>query len=373
MSTRPPIISAIAAAMPRNGTCSALMPATLSSSSIARCADEPGPPEPKVNSPGFCFAERDQLGERVHAEARAHQQHRGRIRDAADLHEVAHRIVGQLRIDRGRDRQRDVGEQQRVAVRLRAHDRLRAGGAARAAAVLDDDRLAELLGQFVGEQPRRDIGEGAGRERHDDADRPVRPVGLSEGASACHKGAKSCAKEQRASVHDGNPPFRHGRYQQIPPGTAALAAYLQCRNRGVMARLRRALVQALLAARAASSTSAILLAIVGFSGSLACASANFCRARLQVAAQQIRVADIVDHLRARPEDRERLAIGAVGKVVALEPVVGCGKPEPGFAVARQLFDGAAEMLFGEAVVLLAIVPLAERRGRRPDRRRAARP
>jgi len=55
MSTRPPTISPIAAAMPRNGTCSALMPAVSRNSSIAICADEPGPPEPKVNSPGFRF------------------------------------------------------------------------------------------------------------------------------------------------------------------------------------------------------------------------------------------------------------------------------------------------------------------------------
>ncbi len=56
MSTRPAMTSAIAAATPRNGTCSACTPARFSKSSIARCADDPGPPEPKVMPPGCCFA-----------------------------------------------------------------------------------------------------------------------------------------------------------------------------------------------------------------------------------------------------------------------------------------------------------------------------
>src|SRR5262249_44827756 len=71
-------------------------------------------------------------------------------------------------------------------------------------------------------------------------------------------------------------------------------------------------------------------------------------------------ADIVEHFRARPVDRERLAVGAVGQVVAAQPVVGGRKAEPGFAVARPRLDGAAEMLLGETVVALAVVALAER-------------
>ena len=47
----------------------------------------------------------------------------------------------------------------------------------------------------------------------------------------------------------------------------------------------------------------MLLAMVGFSGSFACASANFCRALRRSPRSRIRVADIVDHFRARPVDR----------------------------------------------------------------------
>ena len=125
------------------------MPATFSSSSIARCADDPGPPEPKVISPGFCFGERDELGERSRPKPGPHQQDRRRVGDAADLREVLDRIVRQVRIKPRRNRQRGVGQEQRVAVRRRANHQRGTGGAARAATVLDDHRLAELFGQLL--------------------------------------------------------------------------------------------------------------------------------------------------------------------------------------------------------------------------------
>ena len=148
---------------------------------------------------GLAFAERDQFGERAHAEAGAHDQERGRVRDAADEGKIAQRIVGQLRIDRRRYRERDIGEDKRVSVRLGARDGLRARRAAGAAAVLDDDRLAKLFGEFGGEEPRRDVGEGAGRERHDDADGAVRPAGLRE--RRAREEGREPGEQQRAAVN----------------------------------------------------------------------------------------------------------------------------------------------------------------------------
>ena len=174
--------SAIAAATPRNGTCSACTPARFSSSSMARCADDPGPPEPKVISPGLLLRQRHQLGERARPEAPGHQQDRGRIGDPADLRQIAHRIIGQVRIEAG-EMKRGVGEQKRVAVRRRAHHHRGAGCAAGAAAILDHHRLAELLRELVGDEPRGDIGERARHEGHDDTQHPVRPADLAEGRS----------------------------------------------------------------------------------------------------------------------------------------------------------------------------------------------
>ena len=52
-------------------------------------------------------------------------------------------------------------------------------------------------------------------------------------------------------------------------------------------------------------------------------------------------------------------VGAVGEIEALEPVVGRGKPEPGFGVARMQLDGLAEMPLGQTVVALPEIILAE--------------
>src|SRR5262249_26271433 len=53
------------------------------------------------------------------------------------------------------------------------HD-LRADDAARAAAVLDHHRLAEVVGERRHVAARRDVGAAAGRGRHDQPDRPLR-------------------------------------------------------------------------------------------------------------------------------------------------------------------------------------------------------
>ena len=60
--------------------------------------------------------------------------------------------------------------QERVAVGRRLGRRLGADHAAGAAAVLDDELLAEGLAELVGPGPGDDVGGAAGRERHDDLD-----------------------------------------------------------------------------------------------------------------------------------------------------------------------------------------------------------
>src|SRR5205085_3098237 len=69
--------------------------------------------------------------------------------------------------------------------------------------------------------------------------------------------------------------------------------------------------------------------------------------------------DIVENLGLRPEDRERFLVGAVGEFEAAQPVIRGRETQPGFAVTCRPLDRAAEVLFGETVVLLAIVPLAK--------------
>ena len=56
--------------------------------------------------------------------------------------------------------------------------------AARAAAVLDHDRLAELRRHLLEHDARDDVGRAARPERNDRADRPRRPICASRGAAA---------------------------------------------------------------------------------------------------------------------------------------------------------------------------------------------
>jgi hypothetical protein len=73
-----------------------------------------------------------------------------------------------------------VGDPERIAVRLRTCDRLGSEHAAGADAVVDDDLLAEPLGQPLSDNAGDGVGAAAGLERHDQADRTfARPALLA--------------------------------------------------------------------------------------------------------------------------------------------------------------------------------------------------
>ncbi|HWP89363.1 MAG TPA: hypothetical protein VNM70_15885, partial [Burkholderiales bacterium] len=71
--------------------------------------------------------------------------------------------------------------------------------AVRAAAVVDDHRHGEHLGQFFGEVPRSNVGRPARRERHDDADRHFRHP-LCIGKNRHETRAKHCDRNE--TLHD---------------------------------------------------------------------------------------------------------------------------------------------------------------------------
>src|SRR6185503_853982 len=65
----------------------------------------------------------------------------------------------------------DAADADRVAIGRRLGDHVRADVAARAGAVLDEDRLAPGLGPAIADQTRIDVGDAAHGKRHDDPDR----------------------------------------------------------------------------------------------------------------------------------------------------------------------------------------------------------
>ena len=103
-----------------------------------------------------------------------HRQERGVLGRQGDGREVPERIIGEI-ADGGRvHHQGGVHRgQERVAVRGGAGDLLGADHRVGAGPVLDHDRLPPILAHALGDHAREDVGRAAGRERHDDADRPA--------------------------------------------------------------------------------------------------------------------------------------------------------------------------------------------------------
>ena len=104
----------------------------------------------------------------------------GTRHDARDRRDVADEIEIELVVERRVDRVRRADQEERVAVRRRAHDRLGGDIAAGARPVLDDEWLAEPLRQPLTDQAREDVGRAAGGKADDDAHRPRR-IGLRPG------------------------------------------------------------------------------------------------------------------------------------------------------------------------------------------------
>jgi hypothetical protein len=119
----------------------------------------------------------DELGERVHRQVLVHDEHVRRLRGEGHGLETLDRIPLQVLEQRGIGRVvAGVGEQEGVPVRLGT--RHLAGGdvAAGATLVVDDDLLAEFLGQALGEQARGEVRRPARRGGHHQRHGPARVV-----------------------------------------------------------------------------------------------------------------------------------------------------------------------------------------------------
>ena len=97
--------------------------------------------------------------------------------DHADDRDVPDEIEIEVVIERRVDGGGRVGPEQRIAVGRRAHDRIGRDVAGGARPVLDDELLAEPLGERLTEQTHEDVGAAAGRIADDAAHRPGR-IGL---------------------------------------------------------------------------------------------------------------------------------------------------------------------------------------------------
>ena len=136
----------------------------------------------------------------LHRQRRRHLHDVGHPHDAADRHDVGREIEIKPVVERGVDGVRRVDEEQRVAVGRGLGDRFRRDVAARARTVLDDEGLAEPLGEPFAEQTRQDVIGPACREADHEAHRLV-GVGLRQREARSdgqHSGA-GCELQDRAA------------------------------------------------------------------------------------------------------------------------------------------------------------------------------
>ena len=130
--------------------------------------------------------------QRLVGRVRAHHQHGGIGRDAGDRHKLVQLISGfafQQPISRGQDGNRRQAHQQRVAIGLGAARLADADRAAGAALVFDDDRLAQLVAQGLGNRASDGVGHAAGREGHHQRDGAFGIAGGQHG----HRGRRTQA------------------------------------------------------------------------------------------------------------------------------------------------------------------------------------
>ena len=123
---------------------------------------------------GLGLGERDEFLQRLRRHLGIDRDHLRRLADRRHRQELLERVERHLllheRIDHELPGEHDA---ERVAVRRRLGDRQRRDRAGGGGAVLDHDRLAGLAGDVVAEQPRAEIGDAAGGEADDQADRLV--------------------------------------------------------------------------------------------------------------------------------------------------------------------------------------------------------
>src|SRR5262247_2973786 len=119
----------------------------------------------------------DELGDRLRWNREVRYHWVGHTGDAGNRRDVAAEIETKLFVQRSIDRVCRSDEEERIAVRERAHDRLGGNIAGSTWPALDDEWLAEPLRQPLTHRTRDDVGRSAERKPNNPAHWPRR-IGL---------------------------------------------------------------------------------------------------------------------------------------------------------------------------------------------------
>ena len=193
---------------------------------LHRAVARRGPVEPARRRLG----DGDHVVDGLRLHRRMHDQQVGHQRRQEHRLEVLDRVVGQARIERRVHREGGGVVEDGVAVALRFRRHRRADGAAGAAAVVDDELLAECSLSSGEQDAAHGVGAAARRIGHDHLDRRRRPIGLRRGGSERpHQRRRARRGPQhlpprRMVVHSRlHPRGRHGRDWFRPSVIVSLA------------------------------------------------------------------------------------------------------------------------------------------------------
>src|SRR5262249_54181886 len=149
-----------------------------------------------------------ELGNRLGRNRWVHHHDEGSADHPRDRREIANEVVAELVIERRIDRGRRSDLEKCVAIGRRTHDRLGSDFAAATRPVLDDEWLAEPLGEPLAHQARDDVTWAAGSKADDDAHRPRR-IGL--------RPSEARGGRQRGSARGQMQEFAAGKFHFEPP------------------------------------------------------------------------------------------------------------------------------------------------------------
>ena len=141
----------------------------------------------EVELAGIGLGEGDQFAQRLPAFRRCRDQHGRLDAERNDRDEIVEGVVGQALVERIAGAEGRGMHQDGVAVRRRLGDEADAGGPARARAVLDHDRLADLLGELVEDDAPDHVVGVAGRKRNHRLDGARRPGLRRRGVGRCRQ------------------------------------------------------------------------------------------------------------------------------------------------------------------------------------------
>ena len=125
----------------------------------------------EIDLAGIGFRISNKFGDGLGRKRRIDHQRIRRVADQADRREILARVVADILVERGADRQRaGIAQHQRVAVGFAFGDRLGADRAAGARTVVDHDLLAKQFTHLVGDATADHRSAAARRERNHQRD-----------------------------------------------------------------------------------------------------------------------------------------------------------------------------------------------------------